>query len=95
MPLGLRSLVTINGITASLIEHAACKGIGRGTLLSRMRRMGTDDPLLLLQPATPSRKPKPSPSLKERIKYVLGTKAGKLATAKRLGDYASLIQTSP
>ena len=91
MALGLRSRVTIDGVTASILEHAERRGIRRTTLLSRMARIGTDDPLILLKPATHSRKPTPPPSIEERINYILGTKSGRLATAKRLGDYASLI----
>ncbi|MBR9798778.1 MAG: hypothetical protein GYB48_09540 [Gammaproteobacteria bacterium] len=89
MALGLQSIVTIDGITAPLIEHAAARGIMRGTLLSRMTRIGRSDALALLGPATRSRKPVPPPTREEVITHLLRTPAGRLATAKRLGDYAS------
>ncbi|WP_139345446.1 MULTISPECIES: hypothetical protein [Cobetia] len=95
MQLCLRSRVTIDGITATMAEHAERRGIGQGTLLSRMTRAGRHDALLLLEPATKSRKPVPAPSRQEVIRDLMRTPAGLLATAKRLGDYASLTQTSP
>ena len=94
MALGLRTRVTIDGVTATMAEHAERLGIGKGTLLSRMTRLGRHDPILLLEPATRSRKPVPSPSHKEIISTLRRTPAGLLATAKRLGDYASLKQAS-
>ena len=95
MTLFLRSRVTVDGITATMAEHAERLGIGEGTLLSRMTRLGRHDPILLLEPATKSRKPVPPPSRKEIIITLRRTPAGLLATAKRLGDYAALIQVSP
>ncbi len=94
MQLGLRSRITIDGITATMAEHAERRGIGQGTLLSRMTRQGRHDALVLLEPATKSRKPMPPPSREEVIIHLMRTPAGLLATAKRLGDYASLIRTS-
>tara|TARA_B100000424_G_scaffold242193_1_gene210851 strand:- start:402 stop:689 length:288 start_codon:yes stop_codon:yes gene_type:complete len=95
MQLGLRSRVTIDGNSATMAEHAERLGIGKGTLLSRMTRFGRHDPILLLEPATKSRKPVPPPSREEIIITLRRTPAGLLATAKRLGDYASLTQKTP
>tara|TARA_Y100001938_G_scaffold58232_1_gene81513 strand:- start:1082 stop:1516 length:435 start_codon:yes stop_codon:yes gene_type:complete len=94
MTLFLRSRVTVDGITATMAEHAERLGIGEGTLMSRMTRLGRHDPILLLEPATRSRKPVSSPSQEEIISTLRRTPAGLLATAKRLGDYASLKQES-
>lgn len=95
MALGLRTRVTIDGVTATMAEHAKLRGISRETLLSRMTRRGRHDALLLLEPATKSRKPVPPPSREEIINTLMRTPAGLLATAKRLGDYASMTQTPP
>ncbi|MCK8069499.1 hypothetical protein ACFO0O_12060 [Cobetia amphilecti] len=95
MTLFLRSRVTVDGITATMAEHAERLGIGEGTLLSRMTRLGRHDPILLLEPVTKSRKPAKPQSLAEAVKTLRRRPAGLLATAKRLGDYASLTQKSP
>ncbi len=95
MTLFLRSRVTVDGITATMAEHAERLGIGEGTLLSRMTRLGRHDPILLLEPVTKSRKPAKPQSLAEAVKTLRRRPAGLLATAKRLGDYASLKQAPP
>lgn len=92
MELNTRSIVTVDGITDTIREHAKRRGIKADTLYYRLKQMKTDDPARILQSAAAARtsKPVPPPTREEVITHLLRTPAGRLATAKRLGDYASI-----